>query len=132
MADINEAFERMIAEMRRYGATPAPSKGGSYNNMLRCREAREKILDRFLAAFADGYRLGKEDDAPTITSSGWVSVEDRLPEQGERVLATDGAFVGEGYTNCYGVWCRPNGLRWDMLDSDVTHWMPLPEPPKED
>lgn len=76
MADINEAFERMIAEMQRYGAAPAPSKGGSYNNMLRYRETREKILERFLAVFADGYRMGKEDDAPTITSSGWVSVED--------------------------------------------------------
>lgn len=79
MADINETFEIMIAEMQRYGATPAPSKGGSYNNMLRYRETREKILGRFLAVFADGYRLGKENDAPTITSSGWVSVEDRLP-----------------------------------------------------
>ena len=61
MLDINETFERMIAEMQRHGATPAPNKGGSYNNLLRYREAREKILDRFLAAFADGYRLGKED-----------------------------------------------------------------------
>ena len=60
MADINETFERMIAEMQRHGATPAPSKGGSYNNMLRCREAREKILDQFLVAFAEGYRLKKE------------------------------------------------------------------------
>lgn len=61
MADINEAFERMIAEMQRYGAAPAPSKGGSYNNLLQYRETREKIIDRFLAAFAEGYRLGKED-----------------------------------------------------------------------
>lgn len=61
MTDINETFERMIAEMQRYGAMPAPSKGGSYNNLLRYREAREKILDRFLAAFAEGYRLEKED-----------------------------------------------------------------------
>ena len=61
MADINEAFESMIAEMQRYGAAPAPSKGGSYNNMLRYRDTRKKILDRFLAVFADGYRLGKED-----------------------------------------------------------------------
>lgn len=61
MADINETFEIMIAEMQRYGATPAPSKGGSYNNLLQYRETREKIIDRFLAAFAEGYRLGKED-----------------------------------------------------------------------
>ena len=61
MADINETFEIMIAEMQRYGATPAPSKGGSYNNLLQYRETRDKIIDRFLAAFAEGYRLGKED-----------------------------------------------------------------------
>lgn len=61
MTDINETFERMIAEMRQYGDMPAPSNGGSYNNLLRYREAREKILERFLAAFAEGYRLGKED-----------------------------------------------------------------------
>lgn len=61
MADINETFEIMIAEMQQYGASPAPSKGGSYNNLLQYRETREKIIDRFLAAFAEGYRLGKED-----------------------------------------------------------------------
>ena len=61
MADINETFEIMIAEMQRYGATPAPSKGGSYNNLLQYRETRDKIIDRFLAAFSEGYRLGKED-----------------------------------------------------------------------
>lgn len=37
-------------------------------------------------------------DMPTLTPSNeWVSVEERLPEPGERVIATDGAFVGEGY-----------------------------------
>lgn len=70
------------------------------------------------------------DEAPTLTPSNeWVSVEERLPEPGERVIATDGAFVGEGYMDCYGVWCRPNGMRWNMLDSEVTHWIPLPALP---
>lgn len=69
-------------------------------------------------------------DMPTLTPSNeWVSVEERLPEPGERVIATDGAFVGEGYMDCYGVWCRPNGMRWNMLDSEVTHWIPLPALP---
>ena len=64
---------------------------------------------------------------PTLTPPNeWVSVKNKKPELGERVLATDGAFVGEGYMDCYGVWCRPNGMRWNMLESEVTHWMPLP------
>ena len=70
------------------------------------------------------------DAIPTLTPPNeWVSVEETKPEPGERVIATDGAFVGEGYMDCYGVWCRPNGMRWDMLDSEVTHWMPISEPP---
>ena len=69
-------------------------------------------------------------EMPTLTPPNeWVSVEERLPEPGERVIATDGAFVGEGYMDCYGVWCRPNGMRWNMLDSEVTHWIPLPALP---
>lgn len=70
------------------------------------------------------------DNWPTlIPPNEWVSAEERLPEPGERVIATDGAFVGEGYMDCYGVWCRPNGMRWNMLDSEVTHWIPLPALP---
>ena len=73
---------------------------------------------------------GEEGQNVSTKAPGqWVSVEERLPEPGERVIATDGAFVGEGYMNCYGVWCRPNGMRWNMLDSEVTHWIPLPALP---
>ena len=63
---------------------------------------------------------------------GWISVKDGLPELGERVLCTDGHCVFEQYRvlpSCvYGVWDRM-GLKSEM--QDVTHWMPLPEPPKE-
>jgi hypothetical protein len=39
-------------------------------------------------------------DMPTLTPPNeWVSVYDRLPEPGERVLATDCGFVGEFYIN---------------------------------
>ena len=128
MTDINETFERMIAEMQRYGATPAPSKGGSYNDLLRYREAREKILERFLDAFAEGYRLSKEDDAPAITPSGWASVDERLPEEKQRVIV-----------HCERVGTSVGWIIWGDWMTDigpdagkVTHWMPLPEPPKED
>lgn len=82
--------------------------------------------------FDDGleYVLDLIEKAPALTPPNeWVSVEETKPEPGECVIATDGAFVGEGYMDCYGVWCRPNGMRWDMLDSEVTHWMPISEPP---
>lgn len=62
----------------------------------------------------------------------WISVEDRLPEDGIEVLA---------YTIAHSVRVlKRNNLMddWDVTDrknacirSDyVTHWMPLPEPPE--
>ena len=49
------------------------------------------------------------DAQPTLTQPNeWVSVYDRLPEPGERVLATDCGFVGEFYINKLGKWQRYN------------------------
>lgn len=63
----------------------------------------------------------------------WIPVTERLPELGERVLCTDGVAVFEQYRvdiSCvYGMWDR-FGMKSPM--QEVTHWMPLPEPPKED
>lgn len=60
-------------------------------------------------------------------SSKWISVAERLPKCGKRVLITDGAAVFEAYLSISHKWVR-SGLLWQ---ENVTHWMPLPEPPKE-
>lgn len=61
----------------------------------------------------------------------WVPVTERLPEPGERVLATDGGFVGELYVNSRGQWQRYNVNDHSLLMAlDILWWMPLPEPPK--
>lgn len=61
----------------------------------------------------------------------WISVDDRLPEQGERVLATDGGFVGELYVNSRCQWQRYNVNDHSLMMSlDILWWMPLPLPPK--
>ena len=63
----------------------------------------------------------------------WIPVTERLPEPGERVLATDGGFVGELYVNSRGQWRRYNVNDHSLLMAlDILWWMPLPEPPKED
>lgn len=72
---------------------------------------------------------------PTLTPPNeWVSVEERLPEPGERVLATDCGFVGEFYINKRGKWQRYNVNCFELLMAlDILYWMPLPAPPgKED
>lgn len=69
--------------------------------------------------------------APTLTlPNEWVSVFDRLPEPGERVLATDCEFVGEFYINKRGKWLRYNVNCFELLMAlDILYWMPLPAPP---
>ena len=60
---------------------------------------------------------------PTLTPQNeWVSVEERLPEPGERVLAANGSFVGEAYMASNGAWMRHDGFPWE-----VDAWMPMPD-----
>ena len=60
--------------------------------------------------------------------SEWISVDDELPEITESVLITNNEITGHAYYM---------GEHWKIVASntpvnkrDVTHWMPLPEPPK--
>ena len=65
-------------------------------------------------------------------NGNWISVKDRLPPYGERVLVVNEAYEAErGYTkyNC-GVTVRDPHLDFTFWGHKVTHWMPLPEPPK--
>ena len=71
---------------------------------------------------------------PALTPPNeWVSVYDRLPEPGERVLATDCGFVGEFYINKRGKWQRYNVNCSELLMAlDILYWMPLPKSQKKD
>ena len=63
--------------------------------------------------------------------SEWISVKDSLPEIGVRVLTLDKwRHIHDRELYQYrsgGLVFRPDGLE---PGNDVTHWMPLPEPPK--
>jgi hypothetical protein len=75
-------------------------------------------LNRWLnEAFLAGYQAA----APQ-----WISVKDRLPEKGDRVLISyhDGVSIGSYHRND----------DWHVIGiilRSVTHWMPLPKPPEE-
>ena len=72
-----------------------------------------------------------ERDALREKVPQWISVEDRYPKTGTRVLATDGVFVGEAYRTSADTWRRYDGIAMrDCIGSVVTHWMPLPEAPE--
>ena len=61
----------------------------------------------------------------------WISVDDRLPEDGVRVLAAhDDGVVRIGICRGYfpAVMSKKHEKAFGF--AEVTHWMPLPQPPK--
>ena len=63
----------------------------------------------------------------------WISVDEKLPELGTRVIATDGVFVGEAIFARDSRWSGyGGGILRDCIGGVVTHWMPLPPVPKDD
>lgn len=58
---------------------------------------------------------------------GWVSVKDRLPKENKRVLVhVVNASTLDVDTD------RIVGGQWVRWAGSITHWMPLPEPPKKE
>lgn len=77
-----------------------------------------------------------------VTIQRWIPVEERLPEEGSFVLGAqyDRIAPEDGYEVEYFLYGSKNvynGSLWYSWpdnggeDMVVTHWMPLPEPPKE-
>ena len=74
------------------------------------------------------------DDAVTAWNTrpdSWISVDERLPETNEDVLVVVDYGGKSGVITGY---MRSQNLGWQGLVgqrlTDVTHWQPLPEPPK--
>lgn len=65
-----------------------------------------------------------------VTVQEWISVDDRLPEKQADVVALsnkNGGYMFVGYRGYIsGEWMENGALHV----GDVTHWMPLPQPPK--
>ncbi len=58
----------------------------------------------------------------------WISVEDRLPNNEQRILVSDGDFIViDEFIEEEDDFYLESGL--ELVD-EVSHWMPLPEPPK--
>lgn len=61
--------------------------------------------------------------------NNWISVKDRLPEYMESILAFgNGTIYVCWYDTCKWIYSDCCGCSADI----ITHWMPLPEPPKDE
>lgn len=108
-------------------------------------DAREKLIDILKQAPFEGKVLdewwweGKikiiADHliANGVTVQEWISVKDRLPGKNVNCIV----HYKHAYCNNDGYWaigsCFYDGEKFQIgLAYKVTHWMPLPEPPKEE
>ncbi|CZV46816.1 Protein of uncharacterised function (DUF551) [Enterobacter hormaechei] len=68
----------------------------------------------------------QDGDSPVIPD-GWVACSDRMPEQFKAILAFNeyGEVWSGAYDRYWNFYCD------NLLVEHVTHWMPLPNPPKE-
>ena len=109
MTDDLKTPEQMAEE---HANIRCPEQGPEFIVWCMCR-------DDFLA----GYQAAKPE---------WISVKERLPETGKVVLAA----MPKGTVTLGGI--RKKTQAWDVfLDmaictAEPTHWMPLPEAPKEE
>lgn len=93
-----------------------------YENNVRCDQKIEGLADDVIDIIDHG-----------VTAQEWISVKDRLPEEKVNCIV----YYQHAYCDNDGYWaigfCFYDGekFRIDLL-YNVTHWMPLPEPPKEE
>lgn len=93
-------------------------------------DLHEKLNEAHNEGYDVGYWAGRRDYEPK-----WIPVTERLPEEWRPVLGLIQFCDEEEPPAQQVLWYLGNGhwretWRGDMIESAVTHWMPLPEAPK--
>ena len=98
-------------------------------------DIKEKLVE-----LLTGYSIDTKSDveyvvdhliAHGVTVQEWISVDDRLPEEKANCIV----YYQHSYCDNDGYWaigmCFYDGEKFQLNPAyKVTHWMPLPEPPK--
>ena len=99
-------------------------------------DVREKLIDLIIDAKRTDPEAGSFTEylADCLINNGvtvqeWISVKDRLPEAGTKALCylKRGEYWTAVWDDC-GDDLWSDGEAW-CSNGEVTHWMPLPEPP---
>lgn len=112
----------------------------SRGDCAKCPYPEGECFSDLVEKDAHGYILQLENHIGELTEKvtqleaaqpKWISVEERLPDEPGEVLAcVYGRICIAWYSNrCFET---PSGMVFYACENAVTHWMPLPEPPKED
>lgn len=101
------------------------------------REKLVELLDNAIIDSDDNYgfpntkQVAEHLIANSVTVQEWISVDDRLPEEKVNCIV----HYKHAYCDNDGYWaigtCFYDGEKFQIgLAYKVTHWMPLPQPPK--
>ena len=109
-------------------------------------EVLKNNREHYLATYSKHLKSYEEYTADRLIANGvtiqeWISVEERLPERGVKVLTYMdfskseekrewGVVIGDNTYNGMFVGSGHRKAVWEWQSDFVTHWMPLPEPPK--
>ena len=100
-------------------------------------EASEKRIAELEAELvSQTYKLNELSGNSPVTPDGWISCSERMPEDTKMLLAFSQGEIVAAYWHWvvnpidYKKHRAFTYLSGNILD-DVTHWMPLPEPPQE-
>ena len=89
---------------------------------------RKRNIRRGVIREKERVRLSAAQKTAVPDRAGWYNARRALPDPGERVIVTDGVFVGEAYLSKGGIWLR---YGMEMVDRRTgifppVAWMPLP------
>ena len=98
-------------------------------------DVREKLVELLISTIGltptDAEIYANDFIAHGVTVQEWISVDDRLPEEKVNCIV----HYKHAYCDNDDYWeigiCFYDGEKFQMdLSYKVTHWMPLPKPPK--
>ncbi|EFF5667835.1 DUF551 domain-containing protein [Escherichia coli] len=99
--------------------------------------AEKRIAELEAEPVSQTYKLNELSGNSPVTPDSWISCSERMPEDTKMLLAFSQGEIVAAYWNWvvnpidYKKYRAFTYLSGNILD-DVTHWMPLPEPPQHD
>ncbi len=109
--EVNDAAWKLHNMLTEHG----PLNGRQFNNLKGCFYEALKVAMR---------------NYP-VTPDSWISCSEQMPKGYADVLVTDGEHVEVKWWDESGYWNSWTELNSDIFADEITHWMPLPEPPQE-
>lgn len=96
------------------------------------RANRKHKMDKMILDLLSECKQKLSEIKPQPEANRWIPVSERLPEEADRYLCNIKSFAFPGsYYQDILKYDKGGFIEGHIYTDDVTHWMPLPEPPKE-